>query len=674
MGIGIGIDTGGTYTDAVAYDFDSRRVVASAKALTTKADLSLGIGAALDALPPEHVRAAEMISLSTTLATNACVEDKGGRARLLFIGAQRWIVDRFGAEYGLPGDGEIFHVEAKTAPDGEVVVKPDWSGLRAHGPAWIRDACGAGIVDVDAMDNGGALERQARDIVAGTWNVPVVCGHELFSDLNSLRRGSSVLLNARLVPLITDFLRATRAALAARSIEAPVVIMRSDGSLMSERFAIERPVETLVCGPAASVLGGLALCGETEALVVDMGGTTTDVAVVSGGLPRHAEEGVDVGKWKTFVKGLAVRSFGLGGDSAVRFDGVGRMTLEPRRLLPLCVAASTWPSVRDKLANLVKARPGGHPLPLHELFCPVKDISSSPAYTQDEKAFCGALEHGPLLLAEAAEAVGRSPYNLDVHRLEEEGVIIRSGLTPTDVMHLRGDFRRFDVEASAAGARFVAACVHRTPEELQRDVYEVVERRLYHAVVSVLLADQHPRLATHPGLAGLDALVDTSWDMARHGKGRDLVGFRFETPAALVGIGAPIHLFLPAVAEALGTRCVVPGHAEVANALGAIVGSIRVTRRVEIKPQYSIEGISGFAVFGESGVVRTRDQDSAVQAALQAAREAAVAEAIRRGARGDLTVTSDVQVRRPTIADGSGLLVGIHVDATAIGKAASTRS
>ena len=671
MGIGIGIDTGGTYTDAVAYDFDTRRVLASAKALTTRADLSVGIGKALDALPPEHLRAAEMISLSTTLATNACVEDKGGRARLLFIGAQSWIVSRYGAEYGLPADGEIFHVEAKTATDGEIVVKPDWSDLKALGPAWIRDACGAGIVDVDAMDNGAALEREAREIVSGAWNVPVVCGHELFSDLNSLRRGSSVLLNARLVPLITEFLHATRSSLAMRQVAAPVVIMRSDGSLMSERFAVQRPVETLVCGPAASVMGGLALSGENESIVVDMGGTTTDIAVVSGGLPRHAEEGVDVGKWKTFVKGLAVRSFGLGGDSAVRVDGSGRMKLEPNRLLPLCVAAATWPSVTPRLAGLVRARPGGHPLGLHELFCPVKDISSSSAYTETEKAFCRALENGPLLFAEAAEAAGKSPYNLDVHRLEEEGVVIRSGLTPTDIMHLRGDFRRFDAEAAALGARFVAACLQMTPEELQAAVYEAVERKLYHAVVSVLLADQHPALSRHPGLTGLEALVDTSWDMARHGKGRDLMGFRFETPAALVGIGAPTHLFLPAVADALGTRCVVPEHAEVANALGAIVGSIRVTRRVEIKPQYSVEGISGFVVFGESGVVRTMDQQSAIQAATRAAREAAAAEAVRRGAHGDVTVTSDVHVSMPRTSNGAEVLVGIRVEATAIGKAAT---
>ena len=666
MGIGIGIDTGGTYTDAVVYDFDTRTVLSSAKAQTTREDLSVGIGAALDSLPPDLVRRAEMISLSTTLATNACVEDKGGRARLLFIGVDKLVVDRYGGEYGLPLDGEIFYLPGKTTSSGEIVEKPDWDAFRTAGSPWIRDACGAGIVDIDAMDNAGALEQQARELVASAWGVPVVCGHELFSDLNSLRRGSSVLLNARLVPLISEFLIATRTALLRRSLTAPVVIMRSDGSLMSERFAVLRPVETLACGPAASVMGGLALAAEKDSLVIDMGGTTTDIAIIEGGVPRKASEGVDVGRWKTFVKGLSVRSFGLGGDSAVRFDGHGVMRLEATRLLPLSVAAARWPSVTAKLSRLVQTQKS-HPLLLHELFCPVRDITASAAYTETEKAFCRALQGGPLLFAEAAEAIGASPYNLDVSRLEEEGVVLRSGLTPTDIMHLRGDFTRFDAEAARLGADFVSSCIGVTPTVLQGMVYDAVERSLYLAIVTVLLEDQHP------ALTGLDDLIRESWDMARRrekrDEKRDMLRFGFDTPAVLVGIGAPIHIFLPAVAEALGTRCVIPENAGVANALGAIVGSIRVTRRVEVKPQYSIDGIGGYVAFCESGVVHTTDKDSAVEAAVQAAKAAAREEAVRRGAQGEIAVTSEVRVSAPKARDGHEVLVAIHVEATAIGKA-----
>jgi len=432
---------------------------------------------------------------------------------------------------------------------------------------------------------------------------------------------------------------------------------------MSERFATHRPVETLVCGPAASVMGGLALAGERDSLIIDMGGTTTDIAIIENGVPRKAKEGVDVGKWKTFVKGLSVRSFGLGGDSAVRFDGNGAMRLEPTRLLPLSVAAAKWPSITGKLKALVETKKS-HPLLLHEFFCPVRDISGSPAYTEAEKSFCRALQDGPLMFAEAAKAAGTSPYNLDVRRLEEEGVVLRSGLTPTDIMHLRGDFTRFDAEAAALGASFVSSCLGVTPGALQEMVYDAVERALYLAIIKVLLEDQHP------SLAGLDELIAKGWEMARHGEGKDLLGFRFDTPAVLVGIGAPIHIFLPPVAEALDTRCAIPENAGVANAVGAIVGSIRVTRRVEIKPQYSIDGISGYVVFGESGVIRASDQDSAVEAALRAAREAAQEEALRRGARGEVALTSDVRVSAPKTRNGSEVLVGIRVEATAIGKAA----
>ena len=100
MKIAIGVDTGGTYTDAVLYDFDEKKILAGAKALTTKEDLCIGIANALDALPQELFARVRMVSLSTTLATNACVENKGGNAKLIFFGGDKVILDRYGAQYG----------------------------------------------------------------------------------------------------------------------------------------------------------------------------------------------------------------------------------------------------------------------------------------------------------------------------------------------------------------------------------------------------------------------------------------------------------------------------------------------------------------------------------------------------------------------------------------------
>jgi N-methylhydantoinase A/oxoprolinase/acetone carboxylase beta subunit len=675
MRIGIGIDTGGTYTDAVMYDFDGGRILSAVKALTTKDDLAVGIGNALDGLPAEQLREAELIALSTTLATNACVENKGGRAKLLFISVDRWVVDWVGADYGLPKTEEIFFLGGKSNAEGEVIEEPDWASLLGAGAEWIRDACAVGVVDIDAMDNNAALEGRAREMIGARYGIPVICGSDLFSDLNSIKRGASLLLNARLVPLIADFLQATKTALARRSIAAPVVIVRSDGSLMSERFATHRPVETLLCGPAASAMGGIALAKENDCLIVDMGGTTTDIALVREGIPKKAAEGISIGRWSTFVRGLFVDTIGLGGDSAIRFDDNGRLELQPTRLVPLSVAARHWPVVTEKLRHLV-ATTRKHPLPVHEFYTLVRDISDNPGYTRRERDFCDALKAGPLTLGEAAQALGTDIYNMDGRRLEEEGVVLRAGLTPTDIMHLRGDFARFDGEAARLGAAFVGACVGMSAEELGARVYDVVKKKLYTNIVRVLLEDRYPSFRGEQPADRLEALISDSWEAAKNGSGAsagdarspDFLRFGFRTPAALVGIGAPIHIFLPDVAAALHTRCVIPENAGVANALGAILGNITATSEIVVKPQYDIGGLNGYIVFGKTHNSRVDTQEEATTIALREAEAEARAEAARRGATGDITVRSRAAASAASAADGSELVLSIKAVATAIGR------
>lgn len=669
MRIGIGIDTGGTYTDAVAYDLDAERVLCSRKALTTKEDLSVGIGNALDGLPRDLLHGAEIISLSTTLATNACVENKGGRAKLLFIGVDPRVAAWVGSEYGLPDPEEMLFLDARYDARGETVGEPDWNGMLASCRTRLRGACAVAVVDINAMDNNAALEKKAGELIRAEFGIPVICGHELFSDLNSMKRGSSVLLNARLVPLIEDFLRAVRSAMERRALHAPVVIVRSDGSLMSDRFAVQRPVETLLCGPAASVMGGLALAKERDCLIVDMGGTTTDIAIVKDGSPVRAKEGVHIGQWSTFVRGLFVDTFGLGGDSAVRIGGDGAMTLLPTRLVPLCVAASRWPSVTEELKSLAAAgKP--HPLPVHEFFCLNRDMGDESAYGEREIRFCRALRDGPLGLVEAAKAAGTDVYNLDMRRLEEEGVVMRCGLTPTDIMHLKGDFTRFSSEAAALGAAFVARCLGMSVEALSDLVYDTVKRKLYCNIVRVLIEDRDPSFRERGLDDGLESLIRGSWDAAKAPGEPRFFRFDFRTPAALVGIGAPVHIFLPDVARALGTRCVVPPDAGVANAVGAVVGNIKATCDIEIKPQYTIAGIDGFVVYGRIRNSLVSDRDEALAIGEREARAAAREEAVRRGAAGDIALSSKIVTSAAAARDGSDVLLGFRVSATAVGRIA----
>lgn len=181
--------------------------------------------------------------------------------------------------------------------------------------------------------------------------IPVVCGHTLNSETNIIRRGASTLLNARLLSVIEEFLRAVETALSQRRITAPVVIVRSDGNLMNTAFTGGHPVETLLSGPVASVMGAVELAQEQNALIVDMGGTTTDIAFVKNAVPQRVKTGIRIGGWNTFVKGLFVDTFGLGGDSGIRVSADKQLCLEEKKTMPLCMAAAKYPTLKKHLAR-----------------------------------------------------------------------------------------------------------------------------------------------------------------------------------------------------------------------------------------------------------------------------------------------------------------------------------
>ena len=157
MKIGIGIDTGGTYTDAVIYDFENKKILGTSKALTTKEDLSTGILNALDFLPSDIVKKAKVISLSTTLATNACVENKGGNAKFIFLGGDERTLNKNGSKYGLPPTGEIYIQESYTKFSGEIEREPDWDLFSANIDNILNDADGVGIIEIYAMKNSAVI-------------------------------------------------------------------------------------------------------------------------------------------------------------------------------------------------------------------------------------------------------------------------------------------------------------------------------------------------------------------------------------------------------------------------------------------------------------------------------------------------------------------------------------
>lgn len=637
MRIGIGIDTGGTSTDAVLIDLDTRTVLDSSKALTTHYDLMTGILNALDGLDPALCRQAELAGLSTTLATNACVEGKARRARLLLLGIDHTGIARNGARFGLNDPDDIRYLPCRTTIRGEVLEEPDWDTLRRHAKEWFSDVEAAAVCEIFAVRNQGVLEKKAARIIQEETGLPTVTSSTLFGDLSSLERAASALLNAGLIPITRDFLDAVRAAFRVRGITAEIMVVRSDSSLMSCPFAMDHAVETLLSGPAASALGGCSLVGVDQAVIVDMGGTTTDIALVDQRLPILCDDGIRVGSWKTLVRGLFSTSFALGGDSVIRWR-FGQITIGPERAIPLCRLAADHPEIVPILRDQIRATPT-HSLPLHEFLTLGRSDWQSIPMTPEEAQLCRTLERGPLSIQPAANLLHLDKYLLDTSALEQSGAVLRAGLTPTDIMHVRGDFDAYDCECARLAVEFAAASLDMQPEAFCRSIYTEIEHRIFLGVAQMLLEHTHPYFHKNGLDEGIHGLLELQWKNRK--KAPDgLMRFGCFTPATLIGIGGPIHLFLKTAADALHAPRQIPDGAPTANAVGAVTGQITATVSGEVRTQAACAEDAHFQVVIPGLETRCfEEEEDAAAYCLSCVRAEAERRVRAQGAVGEVRVT-----------------------------------
>src|SRR3569833_1931583 len=258
----IGLDTGGTFTDAVALE-NGRRVIASAKALTTHWDLSIGLSGALravlDALPKGYRREdISLVSVSTTLATNAVVENRFSRIGTILIGFDEKMVERSGVK--TEGGGVIVRVRGGPDPTGQEADPLDEAAIEAAVREHGSEVAAFAVAAQFSVRN-PSHELRAREIIRSLSNRPVTCSHELSSQLDAPKRALTAALNARLTPQIRQLLDALGSVLEREGIAAPLMIVKGDGTLMRADVALENPVEPVLSGPAASVVGAAFLSG-----------------------------------------------------------------------------------------------------------------------------------------------------------------------------------------------------------------------------------------------------------------------------------------------------------------------------------------------------------------------------------------------------------------------------
>lgn len=347
----LGLDVGGTFTDAVI--IDGHRVVATAKRRTTKDNLMNGIGEALDAvLEGYDTSNIEQVTLSTTVVTNTIVEEKEQVVDLYVVtGPGRNVDDIFPVK--------PIYLQGYTDHRGIVVEHTPADAVRGIANM-VQARSGTDLAAVSAKFGvrNPQEELSITEELKNTYHA-ISNGSLLSGSLNFPRRTISAYFNSAVTPVFTVFKKNVEDALSARNIVAPLHILKADGGSLPIEHMLSRPVETAFTGPAATVLGlsALGVIGNQHTVALDIGGTTTDISLWKHGRPLMTKNGVSIREYPSAVRSFAVTSVGIGGESVVRFKK-GNLTVGPERVGPSVALGGIEPTLGDALIVLGHANYG----------------------------------------------------------------------------------------------------------------------------------------------------------------------------------------------------------------------------------------------------------------------------------------------------------------------------
>jgi N-methylhydantoinase A/oxoprolinase/acetone carboxylase beta subunit len=659
MNLGLGIDTGGTYTDSSIIDLDTGKVVAEAKALTTRNDLSIGISNSIAKLDVKY-EDIRLVSVSSTLATNSVVEGKGCRVALIVVGNEYSRAIPIDDVLEIPG-GHTLNGEAKASLDLAMVEE------------FVRNVMGK--IDGFAVSSYLSVrnpehEIAIKDLIGRITKHPVVCGNELSSKLGFHERTVTAVLNAKLIPIIADLVAAVKKVLQERHVDAPLMIVKGDGSLMGEDMAKEKPVETVLSGPAASLIGAKFLTRENNAVVIDVGGTTTDIGILRDGKPRLDPEGAIIGGWRTRVKAADISTSGIGGDSRIVVAN-GNIILSPLRVIPICIAASIYPCIKQKLKAMAAetVRPqAGHIaveniIQTTEFFIFSKDVPNV-QLSKEEGLFIEKVREEPRGIYEVGSMTNVHPYSFNVRKLEELGMIQRIGLTPTDVLHAEGSYIEYDAEASTIVVTAQASNMEMEMHQFCAEVKRSVINKISSELLKKLVYEETGKMPR------CDVCNDLFNKFITHEAGIDY-SVRLTLNKPIIGIGAPVGAYLPAVAENFGTRLILPQHSEVGNAVGAITGSILESVEVLIRPKPGVSTMDNPPCSLHT-LAEKKDFPSVTEAsayAVEWATGVARTRALEAGAdEVEIVVDRDERIGHLGKSWGNGILLESRIVVSAVGK------
>ena len=590
--IGLGIDAGGTYTDTVIYDLENNSTLFKSKSLTTKWDFAIGINKALKKLDPKKLLKVELVSLSTTLATNAIVENEGQKVGMILMPAP-----------GLGIEKNIDHhpksvIKGQLKITGKEVIPIDPDQVRQQILQMVENhGVTAFAVSGYAGSINPAHEIQVKEIIQEVTGLFVSCGHELSDSLNFQTRAVTAMLNARIIPRLTGLLSDLEKAMDTLGIHAPIVVVKGDGTLMSSTMAKKRPVETILSGPAASVAGARHLTGINDALVVDMGGTTTDTAALENNQVRLNEQGSNVGGHRTHVQALEIRTAGLGGDSLITFEK-GQFIIGPKRVAPIAWLGQMHSGTKEAInflnQNMKHYATSTRKMQILAMTGSVKKINLTPL----EEKIISLLQTRPHSIDELVQKTNvLSDSGLPLQRLEENFIVQRCGLTLTDLLHITGQFIKWETKMTEEYCGIFSCLTQKPVSELTQILLDMGTRQLTLELLKRQLDEEVDPEALHTCPVCKVLIKNLIGQENPH------YGVSITLKRPVIGIGAPIGYFLPKAVQPLGGRAILPDDADVANAIGAITSNVVIKKQLRIIPGdqggFRVEGVAGTHQFRE---------------------------------------------------------------------------
>ena len=655
----IGVDTGGTYTDAAVIEAHGHKVVARAKAITTKGDLAIGVTEAITqavAQLPQGLRAQDirLVSVSTTLATNAVVEGHGSAVGVFLVGFDAAMVERTGIAKAFPGmPMEV--IAGGHDHNGEARVALDVAALEAALERLAGKVDAFAVASTFAVRN-AAHEHAARDLIVARTGKPVTLSTELSSSLDAPRRALTAALNARLIARVSTLIDAVNRAMRQLQIACPLMIVKGDGTLALAESVATRPIETVLSGPAASLVGAQWLSGLQSFILSDMGGTTTDLGILLDGRPQVTEQGAEVGGWRTMVRAIDVRTIGLGGDSEIHIGAQGKLTLGPQRIVPVSLLGALHPEVLALLeADLADVDGGGS---LHGRFVllpfgATQANLASAELSPRERELLALVKQQPQALRRLAGSPGSQRA---ITSLKRKGLVQVSGFTPSDAAHVLGLQNNWSAPAALMTAQLGARLREMkfpTPERTQafaRDVWSETVRLSARAILDTAVGE-HLRedKLIHAVCAGEGGL--------------GLARISVSPTVPVVAVGGPVGVYYREVGRRLGCEIVFPEFGDVANAVGAATGVVAHSVTVRVDG----DGSGLFMLHSTLGTRQFTDPAAALEAATLLARQSAHDAVLAMGASTPQVKISIRKQMLPNAVSDAGLLEAVVV-AEAVGR------